>query len=617
MDIPGTPPKGSNPPSPVNNSESRGATLNRSLPHPVPLESLKLETGQRYAAVVLGKATGDPLATRSDPAATAQYLVEIKGKTLLVSSTKPLATEQRILLELIDTRPMQLRVLPDTTLRTNTPTAGEPRLSNTEINTLLRALTPIMAKQSSLQQGLVQLEAWQQNAPRDTGQQTLLLLTRALLESRALNVAQLLARPPHSSGNQTAQPPASHEGPSSFSGAGSNKVSSNNATASAPPASPAARDTTPVAQSLREALQHSGVFLEQRLTHALRAAVDAPGQRETSPPTTAQSPTSHALQEAVKELLSRNKMTTTEALTSLLNNLRTTQSSNPEARNRTDQAAPSLRQSGPLHTLQSWLNGKAGTLPGSDTTSPAAQISGAPPSARATAAANLLHNDLKGALVQLVSALKATELGEQEAKKVHPFTQADLLKNPFDFPHPAQQGINKASALMSDEPLSTGQMLRLLASLLNRLQFNQLNSLYQSHTNSADNQVQQSWFFELPLLHEQQPMQALNLRIDKKHEAEQQARKNPKQAIQWQITLSFDLDQLGPLYIQVKLTPPSISSVVWADHASTLALIERERAQLRTRLEDLGLEVGDIHCQRGRPNQDATKLAHQLVDIKA
>lgn len=622
MDIPGSPPKGSSKPASVSAGEPAQTTQTAAAPRPVALEQLNLVKGQPYTAVVLGKAEGFSANGRNDGTASNQYLVQVGSQTILVTSDKPLDVKQQLLVTLFNTQPAQLRVLPTATPMATAPQTPDaapanarpsPRLSGEQVNTLLRALTPIMAKQSSLQQALQQLQAWQKSTPTGESRQPLLALTRALLETQALSVSQLARSTENAPGVKTGTAPPTTP------------------SASGPQLPPNAQDVAtfrPLAadsgQQILRTLLQSGLFLEQQLKQTLTATSTETDTHTPHQGDTAARRDTQTLQGALRTLLAGDNLPKDPALRTSLERALTQLDTKPPSANTTAASASQGSatqasgepQTSALRTLQNWLLGLR--PPGATTETPPLSAADASPSARANAAAQVLNSNLKGALVQAISLLHSIEPTDQSDKKLHPLTQLDLLKTPFDFPHPAQQSVAKASALLSEEPLSTGQMLRLLASVLNRLQFNQLNSLYQSHNNSSDTQIQQSWFFELPLLNEQQQMQALHLRIDKKHDAEKQQQEDAhKHAIQWQLTLSFDLDQLGPLYVQVKLTPPSISSVVWADHAATLALIERERAQLRERLEQLGLEVGDIHCQRGRPQQDATKLAHQLVDIKA
>ena len=152
--------------------------------------------------------------------------------------------------------------------------------------------------------------------------------------------------------------------------------------------------------------------------------------------------------------------------------------------------------------------------------------------------------------------------------------------------------------------------------MLNRIQFNQLNSVYQ--TQGSESSALQSWFIELPVVNMNQQVNTFNLRIDKEQDPHSNSgEEEEKKSLQWKLLLSFDLEEIGPIYIQVSLLPPSISSIIWADRSETYTLAQQEINHFKRKLNELGLEVGDIICQKGLPPQQATKLSQSLVDIKA
>ena len=228
--------------------------------------------------------------------------------------------------------------------------------------------------------------------------------------------------------------------------------------------------------------------------------------------------------------------------------------------------------------------------------------------------------DLKSTLMSLVVALSGNDESHGKSPRgyLDGLTQADLLKSPFGFPHLADSAIMKANALLADQELSTGQLLKLVAGMLNRIQFNQLNSLYQSQNNSNETTTVQSWFFELPILAEQNQANVFNLRIDKEGAAEKEKqRDNSNKALEWRLALSFDLKELGPVYIQVTLRPPTATSTIWAVKEDTLQLIQNERDRFHHRLEALGLELKEIQCHQGQPKQNKAKLDRGFVDTKA
>ena len=176
--------------------------------------------------------------------------------------------------------------------------------------------------------------------------------------------------------------------------------------------------------------------------------------------------------------------------------------------------------------------------------------------------------------------------------------------------------INQSKGLFDSQELTTGQLLKLLAGMMHKLQFNQLNSLMQSNT-GGEGTAQQTWFFELPILNSNQTVQTFNFRLDKEQKESKNEQNTNENELQWKLLLSFDLDSLGPIYVQITLLKNIISPVLWADQQSTLELLEKESAYFRKQLENIGLNVSDILCQKGQPTSKQTQLDRHLVDTKA
>jgi len=229
--------------------------------------------------------------------------------------------------------------------------------------------------------------------------------------------------------------------------------------------------------------------------------------------------------------------------------------------------------------------------------------------------------DLKESLILLLSALSKTtqKQANLSASQTLPLAhvQEAIPSSPFNFPNLSTPPPPTNEKRISENESNTGQLLKLLAGMLNKIQFNQLNSLYQSMNQQVEHQTTQSWFFELPLMEANSQQSTFNLRIDKEKKQQENESSEPNKEIQWKLVLSFDLPLLGPLYIQVNLVPPTISSIIWADNPATYALAKKETKYLESKLQNLGLEVGDIFCKQGQPQQTNTKLDRNLVDIQA
>jgi hypothetical protein len=238
--------------------------------------------------------------------------------------------------------------------------------------------------------------------------------------------------------------------------------------------------------------------------------------------------------------------------------------------------------------------------------------------------AQTTNPDLKALLQSIVHGLKASiasprEPGTgQEAKlDMRGTLESALLQRPFDFPQ-FDKGILKAQAILADQELTTGQLLKLIAGMLNRIQFNQANSLLQSQA-SADTALTQSWNMELPYVHEQQ-IQTLQLRIDQ-HQSKQNGSEKQEGGDQqrtWTIELSFEFENIGPLHIKAELSPPTLKTELWVANKQAETLVSQEQALFVSRLQDAGLEVESPVCRIGTPERKhKAHIKQGLVDIHA
>ena len=244
----------------------------------------------------------------------------------------------------------------------------------------------------------------------------------------------------------------------------------------------------------------------------------------------------------------------------------------------------------------------------------ATTISTTPSTHGVTATSNI--PDLKAAISQSITLLNNANTTANGKPLARPTAEADmnLLVNPFDFP--SQLSSTSPSTTHSKEDLSIGDMLKLLAGALNRIQFNQLNSLYQSQNSSPDSPALQTWQMEIPFINQQKEIDPIQVRIDQE-DANNNENSETEKKSKWKVTLAFDFERLGPLVVQINLIPPQISSTIWVERKETLKLVNDETHNLRECLSNIGLKVEDISCRHGQPNLKKTRLDQQIVDIKA
>lgn len=89
-----------------------------------------------------------------------------------------------------------------------------------------------------------------------------------------------------------------------------------------------------------------------------------------------------------------------------------------------------------------------------------------------------------------------------------------------------------------------------------------------------------------------------------------------RKAVRWRLRLHFDLQQLGPLDIDIELQYPALSATFWSQQAPTLTQLNRELQPLRQRLQQLGVEVQELQVRHGQlPAPERNRISQRLVDI--
>lgn len=225
--------------------------------------------------------------------------------------------------------------------------------------------------------------------------------------------------------------------------------------------------------------------------------------------------------------------------------------------------------------------------------------------------------DLKLALGRIITALLAQQ-GSTPAQfnQLTPIATPELVQVPLQFPQPVATPQQPQS---SGEPPSVGQMLRLLAGMLNRITVNQLHSQVLTARGGGEAAAPASTLLlDLPWLTPQNEPRMAQLRLEQYLEENASERKTPtRPTAEWRLSLAMDLDEAGPLHFDVTLRQQAVSARVWAEKQTTLRRVNQELPALRQSLSDLGLEVADLECRRGTPQSSVTRLEHRLVDTRA
>jgi hypothetical protein len=122
-----------------------------------------------------------------------------------------------------------------------------------------------------------------------------------------------------------------------------------------------------------------------------------------------------------------------------------------------------------------------------------------------------------------------------------------------------------------------------------RIQYHQLASLPPSDPQH------QIWHLDLPWRDGEQ-LSHWHLEIEK--DGRRQAGGT---ASSWTVTLTLDLEPLGPVHTRISLQGTAVASTFWAERPETARLIGDRLEELRRGLEGVGLEVTGLAAHTGKP----------------
>ncbi|TGN41256.1 flagellar hook-length control protein FliK [Marinobacter confluentis] len=223
--------------------------------------------------------------------------------------------------------------------------------------------------------------------------------------------------------------------------------------------------------------------------------------------------------------------------------------------------------------------------------------------------------DLKLAIGRIIHQLLELQGQNLNAfNRLTPIPSPDLVQAPLQFPAASSPQM----AQFSSEPVSVGQMLRLLAGVLNRITVNQLHSQILSTRTTADAPAPNNTLVvDLPWLNQNNEPRVIQVRVEEQARESDNDRNNRSRNTEWKLSLAMNLDEAGALHFDVSLGFGKVSAQVWAERQSTLQQARERLPELRRSLVDLGLEVTDLECRRGIPRGATTHLEHRLVDTRA
>jgi len=258
------------------------------------------------------------------------------------------------------------------------------------------------------------------------------------------------------------------------------------------------------------------------------------------------------------------------------------------------------------------------TLP----TSPSSRAAGKEPNNaagnnQAAKADQLLGNDLKHHFANLAATIKSTlsQSATDSATRADTLvqTQRDLLASNAAIALLWQldnvQFKNRQSRQDNDGNDAIMQLLRLALGQLARTQNHQLQAAGSQLAAGSDAATHQTLTTELPFWY-QGSVHLMDIRID-----QERANKKAHEKHQaWNLRLRFDLEELGELVALATLQGKSMAAVFWASEKPLVSKLTSELKHLNNTLTELGLEVKQLHCQHGQPDNSAGPLPVNLLN---
>lgn len=165
----------------------------------------------------------------------------------------------------------------------------------------------------------------------------------------------------------------------------------------------------------------------------------------------------------------------------------------------------------------------------------------------------------------------------------------------------------QGTAAADPGPALQAETFRLLQSVLARTEQEQVRLVQQQDPYPAS----------IPLLYND-GQQARQIGMEIHHDADSDEDGGHAKKICWHITLHFDLEQLGPMDVELELLAAGVSARFWSEQTQTLSQLNTSLQPLRQQLTALGAEVGELEVRHGRklPEDQQLTIKHSLVDIR-
>ncbi|VAW93004.1 hypothetical protein MNBD_GAMMA22-574 [hydrothermal vent metagenome] len=148
------------------------------------------------------------------------------------------------------------------------------------------------------------------------------------------------------------------------------------------------------------------------------------------------------------------------------------------------------------------------------------------------------------------------------------------------------------------------ELLRNIESSLAKTQYNQLQHFI------ADDQTKVNWMFDVPVKQED----GTDLfYFSFTHEDTGNGSKDDNE---WSVVLSFSLEKLGNINIQIYLRNNKIGATFWAKNNNTYELFNDHLTTLQLQLEKSGIKISNIRCNKGELHHSSPTENKNIFDEK-
>lgn len=148
------------------------------------------------------------------------------------------------------------------------------------------------------------------------------------------------------------------------------------------------------------------------------------------------------------------------------------------------------------------------------------------------------------------------------------------------------------------------ELLRNIENSLAKIQYHQLQHFF------SDDQLKTNWFFDLPVRRED-GSDIFHFKFTKEDTSS-----NDKKTNEWSVTLTFNLEKLGNISIQIYLRNDKIGATVWAKKNETYHLFKQHLSSLQVQMEQSGINISNICCNNGEIIQRESTISKNLLDEK-